>query len=112
LNPKLVILKWLIDNKRFLQFGIEELFQNYSSFYQFSSNLVKLGNEKVKNDLRNLSDDDILSHFIDEILSNDFDLIEFEPELVNSNRPIYVIQNDQNLIDRWLKLEIISARER
>lgn len=107
-----VILRWLNDNRRFVHMCIEELFVGYSASYEFAVALVRLGSEKVKNHLRIIDDDDVFSHLIDEVLSHDADLIEFEPRLIDSPRPILVIENDDTFVDRWLRLEIVSARER
>ena len=67
---------------------------------------------QVKNDLRIINDDYVFSHLLDEVLSHDGDLLEFEPKLSRSSRPIMVIENDDALIDKWLRLELTHARER
>jgi len=105
-----VLLRWLTDHKRFVE-HLEELFERFSASFEFYAAVVRLGSEKVKNDLRIINDDYVFSHLLDEVLSHDGDLLEFEPKLTRSSRPIMVIENDYALIDKWLRLELTHARE-
>ena len=85
---------------------------DYSASFEFSAAIVKLASEKVRCEIRNNLEDEIFSHLIDEILSSDNDLLDFEPKLSEVLRPITVLENDENVINRWLNLELLAAKER
>ena len=85
---------------------------DYSASFEFAAAIVKLASEKVRCEIRNNLEDEIFSHLIDEILSSDNDLLEFEPKLSEVLRPISVLENDENVINRWLNLELLAAKER
>ena len=107
-----VVLRWIKDNQKFVDLNFEELFADYSAIFEFAGAVVRLAGEKVKSDLKQIEDDDIFSHLIDEVLSHDADLLAVEPGLREAQRPIMVIENDENILQRWLRLEISAARER
>ena len=106
-----VVLRWLTDNRLFLR-EIEEFFLEYSASFEFSAAVVKLAAAKVRSEIGNNLEDEIFSHLIDEILSSDNDLLEFEPKLAEVERPLSVLENEPTVIQRWLNLELLAAKER
>ena len=108
-----VVLKWMQNHQKFIEDTIEELFAGYSAISDFCSALVILTCEKVNSDLKVIPEDDsqIFSHLVDEILSYDNDFISFMPELGNRKRPIHILENDQVLVNRWIRFEFDSAAE-
>ena len=91
---------------------IKELFECYSALDEFSAALVKLTCSKVKSDMNQIQDDDVFSHMIDEILSYDAEFIQLLPQLANYKRPIDILSDDDELVKRWIEIELIHARKR
>ena len=108
-----VVLKWMQNHRKFIEDTVEELFASYSACVDFCTALVLLTCDKVNSDLKIIPEDDsqIFSHLVDEILSYDNDFTSFMPELTDRKRPINILQNDQSLIDRWIRFEFESAAQ-
>ena len=105
------VLKWIQSNRKFISNNFEELFASYSAYYKFAAYLIYLTCEKVEADLNFISEDDIFLHLIDEILSYDNDFLNLLPELVNCKRPIDILSNNEDHVDRWIKIEFVAAAQ-
>ena len=105
------VLKWIQSNRKFISNNLEELFASYSAYFKFAAYLIFLTCEKVEADLNFITEDDVFLHLIDEILSYDNDFLNLLPELVNCKRPIDILSNNEEHVDRWIKIEFVSAAQ-
>ena len=105
------MLKWIQSNRKFISNNLEELFASYSAYFKFAAYLIFLTCEKVEADLNFITEDDVFLHLIDEILSYDNDFLNLLPELVNCKRPIDILSNNEEHVDRWIKIEFVSAAQ-
>ena len=105
------VLKWIQSNRKFISNNFEELFASYSAYYKFAAYLIYLTCEKVEADLNFITEDDVFLHLIDEILSYDNDFLNLLPELVNCKRPIDILSNNEDHVDRWIKIEFVAAAQ-
>ena len=62
--------------------------------------------------MNQIQDDDVFSHMIDEILSYDAEFIQLLPQLANYQRPIDILSDDDELVKRWIEIELVHARKR
>ncbi|CAG5085493.1 Oidioi.mRNA.OKI2018_I69.PAR.g10909.t1.cds [Oikopleura dioica] len=105
-----IIYKWINEYQNFITTIAEEIFDEFSASIEFVAELLRIAARKVEDDFELELDDEVFSHIIDEIISNDAELQLFEPTIAEMHRPLAILEHD-DIAARWVGLELVSSRK-
>jgi hypothetical protein len=92
-----IIYKWISEYQNFVTAIAEEIFDEFSASVEFIAELLRIAAKKVEDDFELEFDDEVFSHIVDEIISNDAELKLFEPAIQNMHRPIKVLEQENSV---------------
>lgn len=90
-----IIYKWINEYQNFITTIAEEIFDEFSASVEFVAELLRIAAKKVEDDFELELDDEVFSHIVDEIISNDAELLLFDPVIGNMHRPIKILEQEE-----------------
>lgn len=91
-----IIYKWICEHENYVTTIAEEIFDEFSASVEFLAELLRIAAKKVEDDFELELDDEVFSHIVDEIISNDAELKLLDPAIQNMYRPIKVLEQESN----------------
>lgn len=89
-----IIYKWINEYQNFITTIAEEIFDEFSASVEFVAELLRIAARKVEDDFELELDDEVFSHIVDEIISNDAELQLFEPAIAQMHKPLAILEQE------------------